>query len=183
MVPNPSLLLNSGHKIPQLGFGTFDAPKEVVTEAVEVAISAGFRHIDCAMIYGNEKEYLDLYLIRFPASFKIKEGVSFNIDDPNSVVFEYHKIEDTWKEENVVEIARKHKKTPAQVLLRHGLQRGIVVLVKSVTPERIKSNFDVFNFELTNEEMEVLNKTGPYKRIFAISALEKHPEYPYHDEC
>lgn len=47
------------------------------------------------------------------------------------------------EEENVVEIARKHKKTPAQVLLRHGLQRGIVVLVKSVTPERIKSNFDV----------------------------------------
>ncbi|EUB55282.1 Estradiol 17 beta-dehydrogenase [Echinococcus granulosus] len=293
MVPNPSLLLNSGHKIPQLGFGTFDAPKEVVTEAVEVAISAGFRHIDCAMIYGNEKEvgaaittsikrhnlrredifpfcdkhapkdvraacelsvenfglqYLDLYLIHFPATFKIKEGVSFNIDDPNSVVFEYHKIEDTWNameelvsaglvksigvsnfnkrqierilasctippavnqvevnihwlntkliefchsknilvegysplgcpgiteyihEENVIEIARKHKKTPAQVLLRHGLQRGIVVLVKSVTFERIKSNFDVFNFELTNEEMEVLNKTGPNKRIFTISA-------------
>lgn len=47
------------------------------------------------------------------------------------------------EEENVAEIARKHNKTPAQVLLRHGLQRGIVVLVKSVTPERIKSNFDV----------------------------------------
>ncbi|KAL5960531.1 Aldose reductase-related protein 2, partial [Taenia solium] len=47
------------------------------------------------------------------------------------------------EEENVAEIARKHNKTPAQVLLRHGLQRGIVVLVKSVTPERIKSNFDM----------------------------------------
>ncbi|CDI97760.1 aldo keto reductase family 1 member B4 [Echinococcus multilocularis] len=74
------------------------------------------------------------------------------------------------QEGSVVEIAHKHKKTPAQVLLRHGLQRGIVVLVKSVTPERIKSNFDVFNFELTNAEMEILNSTGLNKRIFLASA-------------
>lgn len=47
------------------------------------------------------------------------------------------------EDEAVIGIAREHKKTRAQVLLRHGLQRDIVVLVKSVTPERIKSNFDV----------------------------------------
>lgn len=45
--------------------------------------------------------------------------------------------------EYVVEVAREHKKTPAQVLLRHGLQRRIVVIVRSVTVERIKSYFDV----------------------------------------
>lgn len=47
------------------------------------------------------------------------------------------------EDEDVVEIAHKHGKTPAQVVLRHGLQRGIIVIVKSVTPERIRSNFDV----------------------------------------
>ncbi|EUB56733.1 Putative reductase [Echinococcus granulosus] len=51
------------------------------------------------------------------------------------------KVKSLLEEENVVEIARKHGKAPAQVLLRHGLQRGIVVIVKSVTPERIKANF------------------------------------------
>eukprot|EP00108_Taenia_solium_P001884 TsM_000517800 transcript=TsM_000517800 gene=TsM_000517800 len=83
------------------------------------------------------------------------------------------------QEENVVKIADNHKKTPAQVLLRHGLQRGIVVLIKSVTSERIKSNFDVFDFELTDSEMEKLNKTGSNKRFFL---LKNHPEYPFHDE-
>ncbi|EUB55280.1 Prostaglandin-E(2) 9-reductase [Echinococcus granulosus] len=274
---NPSLLLNSGHTIPQLAFGTFDAIRESkgnMTRAVEVAMSVGYHHFDCAMFYRNEKEvgaaiessmrkynvkredifvtsklmcekhapedvrkscetslanlgmqYLDLYLIHFPTSFKYKEGVEFDVHDPNSIVFECCKLEDTWKameelvsaglvksigvsnfnkrqmevileacaippavnqvevnihwlntklieycesrkivvegyaplgspglmkgkvkslleEENVVEIARKHGKAPAQVLLRHGLQRGIVVIVKSVTPERIKANFD-----------------------------------------
>ncbi|CDI97757.2 aldo keto reductase [Echinococcus multilocularis] len=123
---NGNLLFNSGHKLPQLGFGTF---------AVEVAISSGFRRIDCSMIYGNEKEvdektfsllrryslhiwdcllsecsfacelsiknlgvqYLGLYLIHHPVSFQIKEGMTFNVSDPSSLVFEYHELEDTWK--------------------------------------------------------------------------------------
>ncbi|CDI97758.1 aldo keto reductase family 1 member B4 [Echinococcus multilocularis] len=72
------------------------------------------------------------------------------------------------EEESVLEIAERHKKTPAQVLLRHGLQRGIVVLIKSVTPERIKSNFDVFDFELTDAEMKKLNATGSKKRYFVF---------------
>ncbi|KAL5964686.1 Aldo-keto reductase family 1 member A1-A [Taenia solium] len=188
-------------------------------------------------------DYLDLYLIHFPASFEMKDGVSIATIDPDSVVFEYHKLEDAWgameelvhaglvrsigvsnfnkrqierilasctippavnqvevnihllntkliefcysknilvegyallgssggqvrpvlEEECVVEIAHKHNKTPAQVLLRHGLKRGIVVLVRSVTPERIKSNFDVFDFELTDEETEKLNNIGVNK--------------------
>ena len=47
------------------------------------------------------------------------------------------------EQETVIEIAKRHKKTPGQVLLRHAIQRGVVTLVKSSTPERIKSNFDV----------------------------------------
>ncbi|KAL5963842.1 Aldo-keto reductase family 1 member D1 [Taenia solium] len=84
--------------------------------------------------------------------------------------------------ESVVEVARKHGKTPAQVLLRHGLQRGIVVLVKSVTPDRIKSNFDVFDFELADVEMEKLNKAGSNQRFVTVLALKTHPDYPFDDE-
>ena len=47
------------------------------------------------------------------------------------------------EEPNVVEIAKKYNKTPAQVLLRHGIQRGVVVLYKSVSEERLKSNLEV----------------------------------------
>uniref|UniRef100_A0A0R3WXW4 Aldo_ket_red domain-containing protein n=1 Tax=Hydatigena taeniaeformis TaxID=6205 RepID=A0A0R3WXW4_HYDTA len=42
-------------------------------------------------------EYLDLYLIHWPVSFHCKEGVRYDIDDPNCVVNEHHKLEDTWK--------------------------------------------------------------------------------------
>ncbi|VDK45014.1 unnamed protein product [Taenia asiatica] len=86
------------------------------------------------------------------------------------------------EEEVVGEIAHKHGKTPAQVLLRHGLQRGIVVLVKSVTPERINSNFDVFDFELTEAEMAKLNSIVSSGRIIRWPAIAKHPEYPFNDE-
>ncbi|KAH9278420.1 Aldo-keto reductase family 1 member C18 [Echinococcus granulosus] len=313
MAPTPTLDLSSGHKIPQLAFGTAGS-KERMEQAVEVAISTGFRHIDGAMLYGTEPEigaaiassmrkynlqredffltsklwcdkhapedvrptcemsikdlgveYLDLYLIHWPVSFQQKDDGEFDVNDPSRIVYEHHKIEDTWRameelvsarlvksigvsnfnkrqlerilasctippavnqvevnihcpntkliefchskniqvegyaplgcpgflkgevksllnDEKVVEIAHKHKRTPAQVLLRHGIQRGIVVIVKSVTPERIKSNFDVFDFELTDVEMEKLNRTDSNKRIFSLPAFAQHPEYPFHDE-
>ncbi|KAM7533957.1 hypothetical protein Aperf_G00000116694 [Anoplocephala perfoliata] len=211
-------------------------------------------------------DYLDLYLIHFPASFHVKEGLTFFSDDPDRFVYEYHKLEDTWtameelvaaglvksigvsnynkrqiehlikhckivpavnqvevnlhwlntklieycRSKNIVvegyaplgfpgprgtdikpilqleavgEIAKKHNVTPAQVVIRHGLQRQIVVLVKSVTPARIRSNIDVFGFELSEEEMDKLNKAGVNRRIIPWEGpLRSHPEYPFHDE-
>merc|ERR1712159_770810 len=67
---------------------------------------------------------------------------------------------ETWNTSNpledptIVKIAEAHKKSPAQVLLRFLLQRGIVVLPKSVKAHRMAENFDVFNFSLTEEEMK-----------------------------
>nr|CDS26970.2 aldo keto reductase family 1 member B4 [Hymenolepis microstoma] len=314
MPPCPLIELNSGHKIPQLAFGTFEAPKVDVLRAVKSAFAAGYRHIDCAMVYGNEKEvgqaiaesmkeynlkredifvtsklwcdrhdpkdvkrsceeslkdlgleYLDLYLIHWPVSFRFADGIGFDLDDPKTVIYEEHKLEDTWREmeklvpaglaksvgvsnfnkrqleriikhgtivpavnqievnlhwlntkmidfchskgiqveayapfgspgvmkgkakslfqlEAVVEIANKHKVTPAQVLIRHALQRNIVVIAKSVTPERIHKNFDVLGFELTKDEMDKLNNAGMNIRLFKIPAIVGHPEYPFHDE-
>ncbi|PQE15304.1 Aldo keto reductase protein [Rutstroemia sp. NJR-2017a BVV2] len=58
-------------------------------------------------------------------------------------------------------LAKKYQKTPAQILLRWSLQKGFVPLPKSVTPSRIKENADVYDFELTADEMKGL-ETGEY---------------------
>ena len=57
----------------------------------------------------------------------------------------------------VQRVAGKHDKSPAQVLIRYGLQKGWVVLPKSATPERIRANTDVFDFELDEEDVTSLD--------------------------
>src|SRR5690606_10813562 len=61
-------------------------------------------------------------------------------------------------------IAKAHKKTPAQVLIRWSIQRGIVTIPKSATPERIGENFDIFDFKLTSKEIEQLNSLNKNHR-------------------
>jgi diketogulonate reductase-like aldo/keto reductase len=63
----------------------------------------------------------------------------------------------------VVDIAKAHNVQPAQVLIRYCLDKDLIVIPKSVTPERIKSNADVFNFTLTSQEVDKLNglEKGP----------------------
>jgi 2,5-diketo-D-gluconate reductase A len=57
----------------------------------------------------------------------------------------------------IASVAQAHGKTPAQVLIRWSLQLGNVVIPRSSSPERVKSNLEVFDFELTDEEMATLN--------------------------
>lgn len=65
-------------------------------------------------------------------------------------------------EEKILQpLAKKYGKTTAQILLRWSLQKGFVPLPKSVTPTRIEENSDIFDFELTEDEMESL-ETGEY---------------------
>ena len=59
--------------------------------------------------------------------------------------------------EIIQNIAKKHKKIEAQVLIRFGLQHGCVVIPKSVHKNRIEENLNVFDFELSNADMEALN--------------------------
>lgn len=53
----------------------------------------------------------------------------------------------------VAEIARRHGKTPAQVIIRWHLQEGLIVIPKSENPDRVRANLDVFGFELSDEDM------------------------------
>ncbi|CAH2045626.1 unnamed protein product, partial [Iphiclides podalirius] len=84
----------------------------------------------------------------------------------------------------VVKIAEAHKRTPAQVLLRHLLQSGAAAIPKSTNPTRIKQNISIWDFELTDEEMNALCALdkGEDGRICDFSffpGMEKHPEFPF----
>ncbi|XP_014721343.1 aldo-keto reductase family 1 member C15-like [Equus asinus] len=79
-------------------------------------------------------------------------------------------------------VAKKHKRSPGQIALRYQVQRGVVVLAKSFNEKRIKENFQIFDFELTPEDMKAidgLNRNFRYaKLLFAVD----HPYYPFSEE-
>ena len=68
-------------------------------------------------------------------------------------------------DEAIVRIGEKHGKSPAQVVLRWHIQNDMLVIPKSVTPSRIEENADIFDFELTPEDMKVLNALNRNKRF------------------
>jgi diketogulonate reductase-like aldo/keto reductase len=294
--PSATYKLASGHEMPVVAYGTFRSAPGEVGPAVLEAIKTGYRHLDLAHVYGNEKEigealrkafaeglvkredlfltgklwnsdhdvdvvpkacehsmknlgidYFDLYLIHFPVSWKhtgldtpgwgsselgttplidtwrameklVDAGKCRSIGVSNypmllvhdlvtqaRVPVSCHQIEvhayytrmslvnyclsrdvcvtahtplgggaankDTWNTASplddavVQKIAQAHQKSPAQVLLRWHLQRGVVVLPKSVKAHRMKENRDLFGFVLTEQEM------------MEVSALDKYVSY------
>jgi len=63
------------------------------------------------------------------------------------------------------ELAEKHHKTPAQIVLRWDIQHGIVTIPKSVHRERIQENFNIFDFELSEDEMAKIDMLDQHDRI------------------
>jgi 2,5-diketo-D-gluconate reductase A len=252
----PSITLNDGNTIPQLGFGVFQIEPSQTAAAVGSALDVGYRHIDTAEMYGNEKEvgqgirdagldrgevfitsklnngfhlpddarrafdatlsaldsdYVDLFLIHWPlpmlydgdflSTWNVleefaKDGRARSIgvsnfqpahldllaEDSqtapavnqievhpyfgNEQVRAYDRAHgvatEAWSpiaqgkvldDEAVASVAEALGKTPAQVVLRWHIQRGDIVFPKSVSPERMKSNFEIFDFTLTDDDM------------------------------
>uniref|UniRef100_G3T8M6 NADP-dependent oxidoreductase domain-containing protein n=1 Tax=Loxodonta africana TaxID=9785 RepID=G3T8M6_LOXAF len=79
-------------------------------------------------------------------------------------------------------LAKKHKRTPALIALRYQLQRGVVVLVKSYNEKTIKENMQVFEFQLTSEDMKVLEGLNRNVRYFTADILIDHTNYPFSDK-
>lgn len=268
-------MLNDGSLIPQLGFGVFQVPADQVFDTVTAALQAGYRSIDTAAVYENEKgtghairhfglprdevfvttklwnadqgydstlrafdaslqrlglDYLDLYLIHWPvpsanrfvdtfrafqrlkADGRVRSiGVSnFRIADLDRLIAEtgetpsvnqielhprlaqrelreYHAehaiATEAWSplgqgtlldDPVITAIAADLDRSPAQVIIRWHLQLGNVVIPKSVTPARIAENFDVFGFELSNEQVKAISglddgtRTGANPDTFAM---------------
>jgi 2,5-diketo-D-gluconate reductase A len=267
MTDVPTLRLNNGLEMPQLGFGVFLVPADEVVDPVATALDAGYRLIDTAKLYGNEEgvgrairdsglaredvfvttkvwnadhgydatlrafdesqkllglDVVDLYLIHWPTpqrdlyvdTWKALErlyadgrvraiGVSnFNVPhlqrllDETTVVPTVNQIElhpgfaqdelrafherhgivtESWSplgrghglldNPAVTSIADAHGKTPAQVVLRWHLQLGCAVIPKSTHAERIRENFDVFDVELSDDDMAALSAISEPGRI------------------
>ena len=94
-------------------------------------------------IYNQQKElkeWADKYDIQLEAWAPFGEGRGGTFD--NAVI---------------VQLAEKYKKTPAQIMLRWHIQRGIVVIPKSTHIERMEENFNVFDFTISEEDMEIIS--------------------------
>jgi len=278
MTSVPSISLNDGASIPQLGFGVFQIDPDDTAEAVTTALDAGYRHIDTAEMYRNEQgvgeavrasalprdevfitsklnngfhepdearrafegtltalglDHVDLFLIHWPlptlydgdfvSTWKTLEefkadgrarsiGVSnFQVEHLRrleaeaDVVPAVNQIElhpyflnaevraygeehgiatEAWSpiaqgavldDPVVTRIAERLNRSPAQVVLRWHIQRGSIVFPKSVTPQRIRENFALFDFELEPgdvADIEALDRgeggrTGPNPDRFA----------------
>lgn len=250
--------LTNGVQVPILGFGVFQIPQEETTQAVKAAIQAGYRHIDTAQSYLNEREvgrgiaesgidrqelfvttkiwvhnvsydgvmksfqeslerlsldYVDLLLIHQPyndvygawrameelqESGKIRAiGISnftvnraVDLAEFNKITPQVNQIEinpfqqqsdsiktlqdegiaveawapfaegknDIFKNSVLKSIGDKYQKSIAQVIIRWLVEQDVIVLAKSVKPERMAENIDVFDFQLSNEDKAQIAK-------------------------
>lgn len=269
MTAVPDIELNNGVLIPQIGFGVYKIPDEEVTDVVLEALQRGYRSIDTATVYGNERgvgqalaqteldrgelfittklardenghdsaleafdrsldllglDFVDLYLIHWPvpsqdryvetwqAFEQILEsgraraiGVSnFQVPHlerlfsdtqiipavnqielqpylPQAELTAFHRqhgiVTEAWsplakaellEEPVLLEIAGKHDRTVAQVVLRWHLQQGHVFIPKTVTPARMTENLDLFDFTLSAQDFSDIatlssgHRTGPH---------------------
>jgi 2,5-diketo-D-gluconate reductase A len=273
----PNIPLNNGVEMPQLGYGVWQVPDDEAEPTVGTALQAGYRSVDTAAAYENERgtgkalatsgipreelfvttklwnsdhgydaalrafdasldglglEYVDLYLIHWPVpardtyveTWKALEkiygegrakaiGVSNFLPehlrrllDEGSVAPAVNQIElhpqfpqaesrafhaehgiatEAWsplgqgkgllQDARIGPIARKHGRTPAQIVLRWHVQLGNIVIPKSSTPSRIRENIDVFGFELDDEDLaalaalETCRRIGPDPATFAMA--------------
>lgn len=87
-------------------------------------------------------------------------------------------------------IAQRYKKSPAQIILRWHIQKGVTCIPKSVTPSRIEENLQVLDFSLSEQDVSLINSFNRNER-FIVPTVERdgkrvwrdaeHPHFPFHD--
>lgn len=131
-------------------------------------------------------EILDNCKIK-PAVIQVECHPYWSQDELRKKVEKYDTIIESWypighgdksliDNETFTKLGKKYNKTNVQIILRWHIQKGNVVFPKSTNPKHIKENSEIFDFNLTNEEMEEINKMGNTKRFF-IMPLEKQEEF------
>lgn len=79
----------------------------------------------------------------------------------------------------VQELAKKYNKTVSQILLRFHIENGVAAIPKSITPDRIKENFQVFDFKFTNEDRATLASLDKKFRFITFADAKQLKEYPF----
>ncbi|CAL8075169.1 unnamed protein product [Calicophoron daubneyi] len=102
------------------------------------------------------------------AEYAQSKGLVVTAYSPLSSMAKFQEKGNALTESWVQRIAEAHNKTPAQILLRYLVQRGVTVIPKSQTPERIVQNAQIFDFNLTDDEMHTLNTSGTNERKFTL---------------
>ncbi|CAH0599971.1 unnamed protein product [Chrysodeixis includens] len=82
-------------------------------------------------------------------------------------------------EQALLRIADKYHKTIAQVALKYIMELGVIPIPKSVTKKRIEQNIDVFDFNLTQEERDVMKKYNNGYRVISVDMWRDSPDYPF----
>ena len=82
-----------------------------------------------------------------------------------------------FKDPTIIAFAKAHDKTPAQVILRCHMQEGFSAIPGASNPDYIKENIEIFDFELTDEEMAQLRGLNKEKRFFNMPLEEKERAY------
>src|SRR5436305_448397 len=144
-----TITLNNGVEMPALGLGVFQTPPDETRAAVDVALAAGYRHVDTAAAYGNERQ--------------VGEAVHLAGLD-RSEVYRDGNHSSTLEDAVIGAIATAHGKSAAQVMLRWGLQHGRSVIPKSTKAHRIAENIAVFDFELSADEMTAIDALDTDRR-------------------
>ncbi|KAI6183059.1 alcohol dehydrogenase [Aphelenchoides bicaudatus] len=81
-----------------------------------------------------------------------------------------------------IELSRKYGKAPAQILLKREIQRNIAVIPKSSNPTRLRENIDLFDFHISDWDMQRMDKIDEKIRIFLIDFAAQHPEFPWRED-
>jgi diketogulonate reductase-like aldo/keto reductase len=155
----PDIALNNGVEMPSIGLGVFQTPPDETRSAVAAALGTGYRHIDTAAAYGNEREVGE-------AVHASKEGRAAVFLETKIWISDYgydQTLHAFGKSAGKLG-AESRSKSPAQVMLRWHLQEGRSVIPKSAKPHRIAENFDVFDFELTTDEVAAIDGLDTGKR-------------------
>ncbi|XP_072233903.1 aldo-keto reductase family 1 member B1-like [Leuresthes tenuis] len=85
-------------------------------------------------------------------------------------------------EPTIKAIATKYNKSPAQILIKFHTQRNVAVVAKSATPHRIKENIQLFDFEISQEDMKTILNLNKNWRGFPAPWASKHKDYPFNTE-
>ncbi|PAV88806.1 hypothetical protein WR25_12069 isoform B [Diploscapter pachys] len=81
----------------------------------------------------------------------------------------------------ISKIAKRHKKSNAQVTLRYAVQQNVAVIPKSSSPKRLAENMALFDFQLSDEEMKQMASLDRKKKMILMEHLKNHPQYPFND--